>query len=877
MPLTSSGETDRSRLPPPATLERLTAQDPVPPRTATERVLVEVWGKVLRLTEVSVEDRFMDLGGTSLLLVEVRSELRRRLGRDIEIGDLFQYPTIRAHAARLDAIGPDPAEDARSERTRGGTADIAIVGLALRVPGAADVETFWHNLVNGVESAGPLPGAADGQRDPRLATHPDFVPAGAPLPDIDRFDAAFFALSRKEAELLDPQQRVFLECAWEALESAGYAPGGRIGVFAGCGMSTYLINNLAPHFGYGTAKAMTESDLEQFQLKLGNDGNHLATRVSHALDLRGPSVGVQTACSTSLVAVHLACRSLLDGESDMALAGGVHIVVPQNAGYVHEAGMIMSADGHTRTFDADASGTLFGDGCGVVVLKRLADAQADGDRIIAVVKGSAVNNDGAEKISFTAPSVGGQAEVNRTALGRAGADPSEVTYLEAHGTGTHLGDPIEMSALGQVFGRRPDEAAPRFIGSLKTNVGHLDEVAGVAGLIKAALCEQRGMLVPSLHYDRPNPEIDFGRSPFRVSADARAWETGDLPRTAGVTSLGVGGANAHVIIQQAPPPETRPEPPRESTPETRSTAAPARREPGLLVISARTDAALAELTERYAAHLRSVPAGTSLTDVCSTAALGRRHFPRRRAVVAGGHVPAGSGGGDALHQDASGGALVAQRLRDHLPARRGAFDRDAAPGRAHLRHREVDARGPGGRLQPRHAARRGADVHGAGPSRRGRSDAPGRLRVRGRHRADGADLEPVGVLRLHVRLRAARAALRHADDDLASEERRAGHARTGVQLRRHRHGTRHAGRHAGVRPAGGSGQCAGPAGRRRAVRLRGDDDRHPPAVRPRGARPMTGRRHFSTPVLMMPRTNVRWKQMKRITGTAIVIMAPAWM
>lgn len=342
------------------------------------------------------------------------------------------------------------------------------------------------------------------------------------------------------------------------METAGYPPGdavaGRVGVFAGAGMSTYLLNNLAPHFGYGRRKALTESDLEQFQLKLGNDCNYLATRVSYALNLRGPSVGVQSACSTSLVAVHLACRSLLGSDSDMALAGGVHVVVPQDAGYLHQEGMIMSADGHTRAFDADGTGTLFGNGCGIVVLKRLARAQADGDRVIAVIKGSAVNNDGSGKISFTAPSVDGQADVVRTALERAGVDPSEVGYIEAHGSGTALGDPLELASLTRVFGEGADCAATS-VGSVKTNIGHLDEAAGVAGLIKAALCVRDAMLVPSLHYREPNPEIDFARSPFRVSTATTAWDTGGAPRTAGVTSLGVGGTNAHVVVQQAPDPE----------------------------------------------------------------------------------------------------------------------------------------------------------------------------------------------------------------------------------------------------------------------------------------------------------------------------------
>ncbi|MFF5566315.1 amino acid adenylation domain-containing protein [Streptomyces sp. NPDC012623] len=642
MPLTASGKTDRARLRPPETFERLAPAEVVHARSATEQVMAEVWRKVLRLPQVSVDDRFFDLGGTSLLLVQVRRELVRRFGHDVPMVDLIQHPTIRAHAAHLDRARPaghgtetaedsgESAEEAGRTRVRprdrqgrpdGRSEDIAIIGMSGRFPGAPDVETFWHNLRHGVESVVPTSGA--GQRDRSIAGSPDFVSAAAVLPGIDRFDAEFFRLSRKEAELLDPQHRVFLECAWEAMESAGYPPGdamaGRVAVLAGAGMSTYLLNNLAPHFGYGRPKALTESDLEQFQLKLGNDGNYLATRVSYALNLRGPSVGVQSACSTSLVAVHLACRGLIDGDSDMALAGGVHIVVPQDAGYLHEEGMIMSADGRTRAFDADATGTLFGNGCGIVVLKRLDRARADGDQVIAVIKGSAVNNDGSEKISFTAPSVDGQADVVRTALARAGVAPSEVGYIEAHGTGTALGDPIELASLARVFGEDATGGATA-IGSVKTNIGHLDEAAGVTGLIKAALCVRDGVLVPSLHYREPNPEIDFARSPFRVSTATTGWDTGGSPRTAGVTSLGVGGTNAHVVVQQAPDTEAaarRAEPP----------------EAQLLVLSARSERALAELSHRYADHLDAAPGDSSFVDACFTAATGRHHFPYRRAAV----------------------------------------------------------------------------------------------------------------------------------------------------------------------------------------------------------------------------------------------------
>ncbi|WP_044362956.1 type I polyketide synthase [Streptomyces natalensis] len=675
LPLTSSGKTDRGRLQPPDTFERLAPTAVLTAVTATEQLLVDVWRSALRLDELSIEDRFFDLGGTSLLLVQVRQELATRLDRDIPMVDLLRYPTIRDFAAYLDrsgtepgghgeagaSPGPPPADPGRlAAPRRSGGGDVAIIGMAGRFPGAPDIETYWRNLVDGVETVRPLPGGAGGQRDSSLAAHPDFVTAGAVLPDIDRFDAAFFGLSPKEADLLDPQQRVFLECAWEALENAGYAPGGTgasdVGVFAGAGLSTYLLNNLAPHFGYGHGKALTESDLEQFQLKLGNDGNYLATRVSHALNLRGPGITVQSACSTSLVAVHLACRSLIDGESGMALAGGVHIVVPQEAGYLHEEGMILSRDGHTRAFDADASGTLFGNGCGVVALKRLEDAVADRDRIIAVIKGSAVNNDGNAKVSFTAPSAGGQADVVRAALEAAGVDPADIGYVEAHGSGTALGDPIEVAALSEAFAtastaRRRPGPGHCALGSVKSSTGHLDEAAGIAGLIKAVLCVERGTLVPSLHFREANEEIDFAGSPFRVNTKTVPWDSAGGPRTAGVTSLGVGGTNCHVILQEPPHPASGGSPTenRHGT----DAAAPSRvptdghdraisdrpapervDHRSVLLLSARSDAALGELTDRYL-DLLAAPSRPVFSDICFTAATGRRHFAHRRAVVAG--------------------------------------------------------------------------------------------------------------------------------------------------------------------------------------------------------------------------------------------------
>ena len=630
MPLTSSGKTDRRRLTPPAVVERLANTAPTTAGSATERLVAEVWREVLGLASVGVLDTFFELGGTSLHLVTVQRRLSERLGRPLPVVDLFRHPTVRALAAHLDgaaATAPAPARRRRAARDSADPADtdVAIIGMAGRFPGAGDTAAFWENLRRGVESVTTLDRDELEQVDPRLLADPNFVPAGAVLPDIDLFDAAFFDITARDAATLDPQQRLFLECAWEAFEDAGYAPGadlGPVGVFAGSSLSTYLVNNLAPHFGYPADGPFVEADMRQFQVKLGNDRNYLPTRVSYKLGLRGPSVTVQTACSTSLVALHLAVRSLRSGESDMALAGGVSVIVPQKAGYLHEEGMIRSRDGHCRAFDAEAGGTLFGNGCGVVLLKRLTDALADGDRIYAVVKGSAVNNDGADKVGFTAPSVAQQTAVVRDALADAGVDAGTVGYVETHGTGTAMGDPIEITALTEAFqASAATPPAPRScaIGSVKTNIGHLDEAAGIAGLIKTALALHHRTLPPSLHFTRPNPRIDFAAGPFHVVTSTTPWESPDGPRRAGVSSFGMGGTNCHAVLQEAPAPAAdRPAPPDG---------------PHLLTLSARTPGALRELADRYVRHLRQHP-DTPFADVCYTAAVGRRAFEHRLAVVA---------------------------------------------------------------------------------------------------------------------------------------------------------------------------------------------------------------------------------------------------
>jgi acyl transferase domain-containing protein/acyl carrier protein len=500
------------------------------------------------------------------------------------------------------------------DATTTGMFDIAIVGMSGRFPQARDLDEFWRNLQRGVEAISFFSDTTllEAGVDPNLLHDQQYVRAASVLADAECFDAAFFGVSPREAEILDPQQRVFLECAWEALESAGYNPqtyAGPIGVFAGVGLNTYLINNLLPSRG-------NHSTIDDFQLSITNDKDTLTTRVSYKLNLTGPSISVQTACSTSLVAVHLACQSLLNYQCDMALAGGVAIKFPQISGYRYQPGGIVSPDGHCRAFDALAQGTIVGNGAGLVVLKRLQDAIQDGDTIHAVIKGSAINNDGADKVGYTAPSVAGQAQVITEALAMAGVQPDAVSYIEAHGTGTALGDPIEIAALTKVFRAQTTKQGYCAIGSLKSNIGHLDAAAGVAGLIKTVLALKHRQIPPSLHFEQPNPRIDFEQSPFFVNTTLREWITDGTPRCAGVSAFGIGGTNAHVIVEEAPvPAQSRPSRPYQ-----------------LLLLSAKTSGALEENTDRLAAHLRQHP-DLDLADVAYTLAVGRQHFKHRRIVI----------------------------------------------------------------------------------------------------------------------------------------------------------------------------------------------------------------------------------------------------
>lgn len=485
---------------------------------------------------------------------------------------------------------------------------VAIVGMAGRFPGAASVDALWTLLKEGREGLRPLT-REELDIDPAFSTLPNFVCAQGVVDGIEMFDADFFGYTAAEAADADPQQRLLLECAWEALESAGYDPqgvkGNQVGFYAGAGTTMY---------GLRRTLSLGLPSIRSMQSLMGSDRDYLATRISYKLGLTGPSHSVSSACSTSLLSVALGCEQLLDFTIDMAVAGGVNITVPATTGYLHEEGGILSADGHCRPFDARADGTVPSGGVALVVLKRLEDAIADQDFIWAVIRGFAVNNDGDDKVGYNAPSVDGQARVIVRALAAAGVSPDEISYVEAHGTATTIGDPIEIEALTRAFAARTRRTPYCGIGSIKSNLGHLNTASGVTGLIKVVLALHHKQLPPSLNFDRPNPRIDFAKTPFFVNAALRPWNV--TPRLAGVSSFGFGGTNVHMVLEEAPV----------------RAVAPRANVPHLLVVSARTEAALAQASARLQAHL-SAHRELDLESVASTLQSGRHIYRHRRAIV----------------------------------------------------------------------------------------------------------------------------------------------------------------------------------------------------------------------------------------------------
>lgn len=627
-PLTPHGKIDHKALAKaPAILRKVAT--PALTGSSLEQKIAAIWRENLETDEVGLYDNFFDLGGHSLLLERVYQQLCQAIDTDIQLVELFRYTTISALANRI-RYGPDIEKlDEPAPAMQEGPSDIvffpdkgvevetdiAVIGMAGRFPQAESLDTFWQNLLGKVECISRFSLEESLEVGVKLseARHVRFIPAKGIIEDVDLFDAAFFNITPREAEIMDPQQRIFLECAWQALENAGYDPerfSKPIGVYGGASFNTYLLKNL-----YANQEYMQKVGLSQCVVL--NDKDYLTTRTAYKFNLKGPAVTVQTACSTSLVAVHMACQALLRGECSMALAGGVSIQVPLKAGYIYREGEMMSPDGHCRAFDAQAGGTVGGTGAGVVLLKRLSHALIDGDTISAVIKGSAINNDGSTKIGYTAPSADGQAKAISDALAVAGVHPETISYIEAHGTGTPLGDPIEIEGLTKAFRSRGDQRKGTCaIGSVKTNIGHLDAASGIAGMLKTILALKQKQIPASLNFAHPNPAIDFADSPFFVNIESMEWETQRGFRRAGVSSFGVGGTNAHVILEEAP----------------EQKATEAARPWQLLLLSARSETALNKTMNNLCAYLSQWP-DANLANIAYTLQIGRKQFAYRQMLV----------------------------------------------------------------------------------------------------------------------------------------------------------------------------------------------------------------------------------------------------
>jgi amino acid adenylation domain-containing protein len=628
-PLSPNGKLDRKALPRPEGKRPNLAQGFIAPRTEVEKQLASLWRDLLQLEEVGIDDGFFDLGGSSLAAFRMVSRFQARYGHEIPAVKVFQHPTIAKLASFIEnsESSSDLLIQAQNHaRPRRVASDdsaldgVAIVGMSGRFPGAANIAQLWSNLRNGVESISFFaPEELGPGIDEQLRNDPDYIRARGVIDGADLFDASFFGISPLEAKVMDPQQRVFLELAQQALEDAGYDPERSkksIGVFAGIGDNHYYTTNLLSH---PDLLAMAG----KLAVEYGNQKDYIALRTAYLLDLRGPAISLNTACSTTLLAVDQAYRSLLDNECDLALAGGIDIAVPQKSGFLYQQGGTFAKDGHCRPFDADATGTMFCDGAGVVVLKRLADALADGDTIYSVIRGSGKNNNGARPASFLAPSVDGQAEAVALAQANANVPIESIRYIEAHGTGTPVGDPIEFEALRKVFESKTAKKQFCYIGSIKGNIGHSTSAAGVAGLIKASLVLYHETIPPTLHFKSPNPKIDFLNSPFIMADRLIPFPRGEEVRRAAVSSFGFGGTNVHVILEEAPAPK----------------AASATRPLQLLLLSAKSQTALDAYSRSMAGQFVSAP--ESFADAACTLQMGRKQMAYRRFVVAADSQEAG--------------------------------------------------------------------------------------------------------------------------------------------------------------------------------------------------------------------------------------------
>ncbi|UCH93464.1 MAG: amino acid adenylation domain-containing protein [Candidatus Aminicenantes bacterium] len=651
IPLTASGKADPKRLPLVDGRDLRPDQPFIAPQSKNEKIVAKIWKELLEVDNIGLDDNFFDLGGTSLDIFKVSTRINRIFNKQIPVVALFQHSTAHSLARYLEegseqeAISREKQEvlsralDRGKNRlkrqvkeknavidtgTHGTGLEIAVIGMAGKFPGARHIEEFWENLKNGVES---ITFFTDDELksegvDDQLLENSNYIKARGIIEGVEYFDSSFFGFASVEAQIMDPQMRIFLQCVWHALEDAGYEPfcyDRRIGLYAGA----------SPNLNWEGFASFTSLNqgLSGFMVAQLADKDFMCTHISYKLNLKGPAVSMQTACSTSLVAIHWAVQGLLNGECEMALAGGVSISYPPKRGYIYQEGMIFSNDAHNRTFDAEARGSIFGDGVGAVVLKPLADAAADGDHIYAMIKGTAINNDGFRKVGYTAPSVEGQAEVIKAAQLMAEVKPESITYIEAHGTATPLGDTVEIEALKQAFNSNKINYCG--IGTVKSNVGHLYSAAGVTGFIKTVLALNHRLIPPSLHFNTPNPEIDFENTPFYVNKALREWKNNGYPLRAGVSSFGIGGTNAHVILEE-PPKGTRGLAPLSKY--------------HLILLSAKTPSALDKMTENLVEYFKKnlsnrgnhenpINPGPTLADTAYTLQVGRKHFPYRRMLV----------------------------------------------------------------------------------------------------------------------------------------------------------------------------------------------------------------------------------------------------
>ncbi|MCP4149084.1 MAG: amino acid adenylation domain-containing protein, partial [bacterium] len=642
MPLTPNKKIDRHALPDPETFLQKKEATYVEPKSHREIIIAKLWREVLEREKIGTTDNFFDLGGNSLDIIRLKNRMQEAFNKTIPVNAMFRYPSISSFGSYLDqenlegeGTGERRKKSAVSSRNGGQAGDsdaqgvkgtgpgmqVAVIGMTGRFPGARNIGEFWDNLINGVHSISFFSEEELEQAgiNPGILKEPGYIRAKGVLEDAEYFDSSFFSYSTREAAVMDPQLRILHECAWEALENAGYSTDkydGLIGFYTGATSNFFWVSQFLEKL---------DNPSELFFISNLNDSGSFATAISYKLNLKGAGVYVHTACSTSLVAIHAACKGLFSGECDIALAGGVSVTYPLKSGYIYQEGMIFSPDGRCRAFDVEAKGTVGGNGAGLVVLKPLKEAIEDRDTIYAVIKGTAINNDGNRKVGYTAPSIDGQAEVIGAVHNAAGVEPESIGYIEAHGTGTTLGDPIEIEALKTAFGTGKNGYCG--IGSVKTNVGHLDTAAGVTGFIKTVLAIKNRLIPPSINYEKPNPKIDFKNSPFYVVTKTTPWKNDNGPLRAGVSSFGIGGTNAHVLLEEAPQIENDGEIQNDSV-----RGGDLNRNYKLLMLSAETPDALERQTVNFADYIKKNP-GIDLADAAYTLQVGRNDLKYRSIAV----------------------------------------------------------------------------------------------------------------------------------------------------------------------------------------------------------------------------------------------------